>query len=296
MKIKIFKIVMLVLLISVLPISTYFASAADIVSLEVSAGFWYEIPTFGLALDFSQIIQNMLNNQKLPQLPGNTYTTTSNYTISAPFKSELAFMARAKFEHPLPVIPNIYVLYTPVILNGSITLNGSVNVKDSFGHSATTNITRNVASMDTSMNMFDIAFYSGIPFLKAASLGWFSLDLGLDFKVLSVPTALLPTGTTLPINVIPIPTIYAAFQVSPAEMDDFSFEGEARILPAFIISDITSQLNASIYDLLGRVKYNFLKPAYVSVGYRYQAIAVGSQGIAVSVKTQGPFAEVGTIF
>lgn len=287
---KIFKIIILVCVLSIFPFFVYQANASsDVATLDAAIGTWYQIPTFNVALDWNQIIQNQ------GQVPSN-YTVASNYTIDTPFKSALMFMARAKFEHPVPVLPNIYIVYSPVNINGSINTSGTITATPINPNAGLPTISASLPSTNTPINsasqMVDVALYTGLPFLKTATFGWFSLDIGLDVKIMTIPKAILPSNSSLPISFLPIPTIYAAFQVAPDTFTDASFEVEGRIFPSITISGTS----ASLYDFLGRVRYVISAPLYVDAGYRFQKISFGTQGVTAEFTAQGPFIEAGAKF
>ncbi len=50
------------------------------------------------------------------------------------------------------------------------------------------------------------------------------------------------------------------------------------------------------YDLIGRVKYNFIKLAFVSAGYRHEEISIDQSDIKLNVRFSGPQVEVGFQF
>jgi hypothetical protein len=78
---------------------------------------------------------------------------------------------------------------------------------------------------------------------------------------------------------------YLGFQVKP--MSSFSLEGEFR---GFAYND------NHYYDLIGRVKYNFVKLAFVSAGYRHEEISMDQSDIKINVRFSGPLVEVGFQF
>ncbi|MEN8142644.1 MAG: hypothetical protein ABFQ82_03485, partial [Thermodesulfobacteriota bacterium] len=55
----------------------------------------------------------------------------------------------------------------------------------------------------------------------------------------------------------------------------------------------TGYSGSSYYDLIARVKYKFAGPAFLSAGYRYEAIDIDEKDILADIEFSGPFAEVG---
>jgi hypothetical protein len=303
-------------MLSIFPVSNYCANASsDIVTFEVAAGGWLEMPTFTLDIDWATIIANSIKSLNIPSTwtdpYGNPhpvssyYSISTNYSMDTPFKTALMFMGRAKFEHPIPVVPNISLLYSPIHLDGAININGTVTATTNFpqgfpisNNSASVSLPT-VGALNVSADMYDVAFYSGLPFLKTATLGWLNIDLGLNVKVITIPAYLikeLGKNVTLPINFVPLPTLYVAFQVAPFEFDFISLEGELRFFPGIIVSKFTSDYVFYMNDFLVRAKYTFFDPLFVDAGYRYQNVYAGAQGATLAIISQGPFAEVGAKF
>lgn len=297
---KIINIIILICLINLFsifnpifnPIFNNYSEASDVTTLEIAAGLWYEIPSIGLDINSAQLIESYMNSLGLPSMLKDQFTVTSNFKVNSVFNSGLLLMAHVRFEHNLPVLPNIYILYSPISLHGSININGQINLTNPILGTSSIQLSQKNTINET-MHMVDVSLYTSVFSLENTTQGWFDLDLGLAFKVLTVPSSLLPKGTTLPISFLPIPNLYVAFQVAPYNYKKIAFEAESHLLPGFMLSSITNQVGASVYDFLGRLKWNFYESAFVAAGYRYQTIAVGSQGINVSIITQGPFAEVG---
>ncbi len=82
-----------------------------------------------------------------------------------------------------------------------------------------------------------------------------------------------------------VPMAYLGFQIKP--MSSFSLEGEFR---GFAFN------GDHYYDLIGRVKYYFVKLAFVSVGYRQEEISMDQSDIKLNVRFSGPQVEVGFQF
>jgi outer membrane protein len=201
------------------------------------------------------------------------------------FDDELRLFGRAKIELPL-FFPNFYLISAPMDFEGT----GSKSVEIKYG-----DVTfASGADLDTklTMNMYDFALYWAIPVLKTATDGIFNIDLGLNVRILDLE-ATISGEDAVSANVveesasgtIPVPMLYVAFQIEP--IDEFAIEVEGRGLS---IGD------NKLYSLIGRLRYNFYGPAFVTAGYRYDKLEIDEEDILVDVNFGGPFAELGLFF
>lgn len=191
------------------------------------------------------------------------------------------FFGRAKIETPL-FFPNVYLMATPMKFEGT----GSLNIPFVFG-----NQTFNAKipfSSTFRLDHYDVALYYGLPFIKTATAGKLNIDAGIDIRILDLSTSL--AQSTLNIResknfMQPIPMVYVGAQLKPAAK--LSLEAEIRAI-AFNSNHF--------YDLIGRVKYKVIGPAFVSAGYRHESFALSSEGVKADERFGGPFAEVGVEF
>jgi hypothetical protein len=79
--------------------------------------------------------------------------------------------------------------------------------------------------------------------------------------------------------------LYLGIQVRPIE--ELAFEVEFRG---------SEYEGSSYYDMIGRVKYNFTGPVFISAGYRLEELEIDDVGILADLEFSGPFAEAGFQF
>lgn len=202
---------------------------------------------------------------------------------------ETKVFGRVKFEHFLPIIPNIYVQYMPMEFTGS----GNIQKNITYG-----NITFSTnAKVDSNIKLdrFDLGLYWGIPFSGLLTAGILDPEVGInvrviDFKGTVTGTDILGRQTTESKSAtIPVPMVYAGLGVKPP-MVPVSFRGELRGI---------SYSKAKYYDwsVEGRVKPLPMAPVYISAGYRYEKLKIEDiSDIYTNLTVKGPFFMIGASF
>jgi len=185
---------------------------------------------------------------------------------------------RAKLE--IPIIPNIYLMATPLEYDDI----GTKDVSFNFGD---TTFSAGVEIESTlTLNMYDIGLYYDIPFLELASSGVFSVELGLDARIFDVTATIEQGGLKASEDYVAgCPLAYIGVRVSPTH--SLAIEAEAR---GVSYSDIT------VLSAIGRVKLSPFGPLFVAGGYRYELLDIEIQDVVVDAEFSGPFAEVGIQF
>jgi outer membrane protein len=228
--------------------------------LEVGVGYWQQTPSGTLSYQGTNDI-DLKNDLNLSE------------------KSQ-AFV-RVKAELPL-ILPNIYLMATPVSFEGSGTLTRPIT----YG-----NTTFNVnAPVQTKLKLdqYDLALFYPIPLLQTATLGKLNVELGLnarkiDFEgSISQDTLNLSSSKSLSLY---LPMVYAGVQVKPISY--FAIEGEFR--------GIAIGQN-HFYDYIAKIRVNPVPIFYISGGYRSEDIKIDQSAVTAAVKFSGPFAEVGVSF
>lgn len=195
----------------------------------------------------------------------------------ANYQDESRVYGRVKID--LPVLPNFYFMATPMEFEGT----GSKPIDFDFGGSP---FDADVPfSSKTTINQYDLAIYYEVPLLETASLDTFNLEFGINVRRLEVDINIQQPASGYSEQVdetLYVPMVYLGFQFRP--IDQLAFEAEARGI---------GYSGSSYYDLIGRVKYKFAGPAFLSAGYRYEAIEIDEKDIVADLEFSGPFAEVG---
>lgn len=234
------------------------------------------IPQFALAISF-EAAAGIWNHDPSGDMRYKGETLSLGNDLK--YGSETRFFGRAKIEMPL-LIPNIYIMATPIEFEGT----GSKNVSFTFGDRTFTGNTDFTSSLQ--LDHYDIAFYYGLPFVKTATLNKLNVDAGLNVRFIDmkaeVKQGAIQESKSL---TIPLPMVYVGAQFKPVK--DLSLEAEVR--------GIAIGSN-HFYDLIGRVKYKVAGPVFISAGYRYEDIKIDKSDVKANLTFSGPFAEAGVEF
>ncbi len=237
---------------------------------------WMLFPQSGQAIGFEAAIGISLQN---PQ-GGLGYKGDSlDLNNDLKYSSVTQFFGRAKIELPL-IIPNLYLMGTPLRFDGTGTKNTAFKFGDQTFNADTP------FSSTLKLDHYDLAFYYGVPFIKQAALGKFNIDLGLNLRVFDLKAEVTQGGNLESKSYyLPIPMVYLGIQVKPIDL--LTLEGEIRAI---------SYSSNQFIDLIGRVKYNLFGVAFISAGYRYEKFVVDQNDIKADVTFNGPLLELGLQF
>lgn len=195
------------------------------------------------------------------------------------FKGKTRLMGRLKIEHPVPLVPNIYLMATPMSFEGTGTKNfdfGGLTVAGDFSSKLT-------------LDHYDMALYWGVPFLGMATMGKLDAEFGLNARLINLSAEITDsTGQTESTgNVfLPVPMIYLGAQVKPIDL--VAVEAEARGI---------AYGGNHYYSFIGRLKIKPFGPLFAAVGYRADDIKIDdADSVTAEMKFSGPFVEAGVQF
>ncbi len=198
--------------------------------------------------------------------------------------------ARLKFEHPIPIIPNIKLAYMPVKFEGSGRLTQDIRWGD-FTFQANTDF-----NLSVKLDRVDATLYYNLPFIKTATAGKLDIEFGLNVRTITFEGKLDGT-TTAPGNprvsesasiTLPIPMGHLAAEIKP--INQLSLLGE--------VNYIGYSKNA-YYDYRAGLRLSPvrapLKP-FVEVGYRSEKLKIDEKDVKTDIKMGGAYALVGIKF
>jgi outer membrane protein len=201
------------------------------------------------------------------------------------FEGKTRMNVRAKIEHPVPVLPNFYIMYTPMEFEGSETRTQQFTFGDLTFDAG--------AKFDTKMDLshYDIALFYNLPFLSTATADKLDAEFGINARILTLSaevrgqagglTKTESTGTMT----VPVPMLYLAGEVNPIDM--LGVGVEARLLPLG---------SSHYYSIIARLKARPIPLAFIGVGYRYDDLVIESDDTSVDMTFSGPFIEAGVEF
>jgi len=245
-----------------------FVSMSHATGVEVAVGGWQQAISGSLSYQ-------ALNNTDLIDLEDNLS-----------FDDETVIFGRVKIETPA-FIPNFHLVGAPAEFEGT----GSKTTALKFGN--TTFNANSALSSKIRAIQYDIGIYYGLPFIKTATNGIFSVDVGLNVRIADLEVEI--TGTSGGVTVterenllVPVPMLYLAFKFAP--IDAVAFEAEGR--------GISVGGNA-FYSLTGRVRFQFPGPFFIAGGYRLDRLDVDDDeddDLLADIELAGPFVELGLKF
>jgi outer membrane protein len=197
------------------------------------------------------------------------------------YDDETRLFARLKIDMPA-VIPNIYLMATPMDFDATSQLNRNVKFGDIV-------IPINVPfSSELILDHFDVALYYGIPGLETATADLLNVEIGINIRVydfvgkVDVPSLGLTESGDF---TAPVPMIYLGAQLRPLEK--LAIEAEAR---GIVFGDDKG------YSLIGRLKWKVFGPLFIAGGYRYDKIDIEEDDFTLDIDFSGLFAEAGFAF
>jgi outer membrane protein len=200
--------------------------------------------------------------------------------------------ARLKFEHPIPIIPNIKLAYMPVKFEGGGTLTQEIKWGEyTFALNTDYNLSVKLDRVDTTL-------YYNFPFIKTATAGKLDIEFGLNVRTIMFDAKLSGTekGTGRSISesasiTLPIPMGHLAVEIRP--INQVSLVGELNYI---------GYRKNTYYDYAVGLRLNShglvrttLKP-FVEVGYRHEKLKLDEEGVKADLKVKGLYALMGVRF
>ncbi len=200
---------------------------------------------------------------------------------------ESSFFLKGKIEHPIPFLPNIYLMFTNMDFNG----NGTVKKTFKFGD-ISVDVNDRVVT-DLKLDHYDIGFFYNLPFLNSISLGFLDGEAGLNLRIIDFKARVEDkTRNTVDETsaTIPLPLVYLNFSIKPLDLISFNTE----------VKGITYNGNY-YYDLQGEIRvYPFslgITEPFISFGYRYEKIKFDDiEDTSADIKIKQPFVSAGFLF
>ncbi len=197
--------------------------------------------------------------------------------------------AKFKFEHPIPIIPNIKLAYMPMKFDGSGVL--TRNIKwGNYEYNADYNLSVKLDRVDTTL-------YYYLPFINTATAGKLDVELGLNVRTIMFDGKLNGTNTTgqkvseSKSITLPIPMGHLAAEIKP--INQVSLLGEFNYISynKNTYYDYTVGLRLNSHELISTP----LKP-FIEVGYRYEKLKLDEKDVKTDLKIKGGYALVGVRF
>lgn len=220
---------------------------ADAIDFRIAAGAWYQEVSGDVQFDFGESLD----------------------VDDLGFDKETKALLFASFEHPVPVLPNIAVAYTPVDFEGTGFLSADVG-GTTFNE---------VADSKLKFDQTDLTLY-----WKLLD-NWVNLDLGLTGRYVDGEVDVVGQTTGQRERVTysgPIPLLYG----------DLAFDLPLTGLSIGATGQGIQYKDSSAYDVSGRISYEFAFGLGLLAGYRYLKLDLDADdldGVAIDADIKGPF-------
>ncbi len=209
-------------------------SQADVLRVEAGAGIWNQEP------------EGHIQYQDSPSFSES----------DVGYSDETKMYAWVNIKHPVPVLPNLRLEYTPMEFSGTSTT-GFIYNGVSFSQGAQSTLT---------MDQYDAVLYYNV----LDNTGWTTLDLGLDVKYIDTnfqAQDALSAGSVNESEDLVLPMVYARVRVEiPAT--DIGLEGDVKYI---------GYKGSDVYDYRVKADYTFDLAAVdlgIEAGYRFVNINV----------------------
>ncbi len=200
---------------------------------------------------------------------------------------ENSYFVKAKIEHPIPVIPNLYLQYT------KMKFSGDGKVKNGYTFGNITVYEEDRVLTDLKLNRFDIGLFYNLPFVNTLSLGKVKAEAGLfvrviDFKARVEDKTRNETDETS--ATVPVPLLYLSVGFYPVDFVSINVEGKGVVYSGNHYYDIQGEVR--VYPL----SFGIAKP-FLSAGYRYEKLKLDDiDDTSADIKVKQPFVSAGLLF
>ncbi|MBF0451626.1 MAG: TIGR04219 family outer membrane beta-barrel protein [Candidatus Magnetomorum sp.] len=187
-----------------------------------------------------------------------------------------------RVEHPIPMLPDIKLQYTPI----KVKDDNSPNRPFIFGGTTFDEALHS----ELEMSIIDVQLYNHLPFLQMASLKGLDVTYGMTFRFLNA-TAFISEVQSLNEKSrgfsTPMPLLCAGFNFAP--LSSFAINGEFQA---------TTYSGNHWYDVTAKLQLApFSEYIFLGLGYRYQDFKIDNiQDVTTDQTLQGFFAEMGFRF
>lgn len=200
---------------------------------------------------------------------------------------------KLKFEHPIPLLPNIKLSYMPMKFDGSGTLQRDIKWGN-YTYSSNADY-----SLSVKLDRFDVTLYHNLPFIKTATAGILDIELGVNVRTIFFDGKLNGTDKNTGQKVsesksitLPIPMGHLAAEIKP--IPHFSVLGNLNYIGysknTYYDYTLAGRLYAGSFLPLGR-----LKP-FIEAGYRYEKLKIDESSVKTDIKIKGGYALAGLQF
>ncbi len=199
--------------------------------------------------------------------------------------SENSFFVKAKLEHPIPLLPNIKLMYERMRFSGD----GRVQRSYTFGN-VTVNVNERVQTK-LDLDHYDFVLFYNLPFINLLQVvdGEIGINIRvIDFygKVRNVDRNQEDSTSFL----APIPMLHGSLEIKPVDLFSFLIEANGIAYQGHHYYDVSGELRIKPVRTL-------LANLFVGLGYKYEKLKIDDiDDTSADIKIKQPYAQVGLLF
>ncbi|SNZ10542.1 outer membrane protein [Persephonella hydrogeniphila] len=198
---------------------------------------------------------------------------------------ENSFFIRAKLEHPIPILPNLKLMYERMRFSGD----GTVNKSYTFGDVVVNVNDRVQTKLD--LDHYDFVLFYNLPFINFLQV--IDAELGLNIRVIDFYAKVRDVTRNKEDSasfVVPIPMIHGSLEIKPVDL--FSVLVEANGI---------AYQGHHYYDVAGELRIKPIQTAvadlFIGLGYKYEKLKIDDiDDTSADIKIKQPYAQIGLIF
>jgi outer membrane protein len=201
---------------------------------------------------------------------------------------EGSYFIKSKLNVPIPLIPNIYLQYVNMDFSGTSRLERNITIDNKTYTVGTT------VSTDLKLDHYDIGFFYNVPIVDQLSAGFVNMEAGIDVRIIDFEAKVTDGRQVAQTSAtIPLPLLYAGFDVYIPNVDFVSLQFEAKGIKYSdnYYYELSSELR--LQPVLGMIQ---AKP-FLAVGYRIERLRIDDiDDTYADIRIKQPYIAVGLTF
>ncbi len=207
--------------------------------------------------------------------------TTVDLRKDLGFDDKTKFFAKAKLEHPIPLLPNIYLQYMPMEFKGDRTTAFQFDNKVFAGNIHT----------EVQLDHYDIGLYYNVPMVSAMTSGVFDAEVGLVVRIIDFKEKVSDgTKTSTADFTAPIPMLYGSISINPVDLLSVVVEGKGITYNNNYYYDFSGEVRLSPFNAV------VMKP-FISLGYKIERLRIDDvSNVYGDIRIKQPYISMGINF
>ena len=197
------------------------------------------------------------------------------------FDDKFKPFVKAKLEHPIPILPNIYIEYIPMDFEGDrittfrfddITYVGNVHTEVKIDH-------------------YDLGLYYNIPMVSMMTSGVFDAEAGIIIRLIDFEAKVTDGVRSSTADfVAPIPLLYGSITINPIDFVSVVGEGKGVKYNESYYYEFSGEVRISPFSAI------VMKP-FIALGYRIERLKIEDvENVYSDIRIKQPYLSFGINF